>query len=247
MRVASRSPDVQIITLEWPSAEPPGPAASLHRGRSRRRAAHLWSVRQREGRIGRGSRGNMHYATFGDRHDPVWQGARLRRGRRAHFQGRAVRRPDRRRESLAAREGSHSLGRRVPGVDLRRQLPSAAARLGERADIPLSVDRRLAERGHAQGEHLDVEPHRQAAGHVLHPWRRLHVRVGVRAGLAGWRADGASSRRRLGDREPSVECARLPRRLRARRRRLCRFGQRRHDRPRGGAPVGTRQHCELRR
>ena len=191
--------------------------------------------------------GIVQHAPFGHRHDSVWQGARLRRGRRAHVQGRAVRRPDRRRESLAAREGSHSLGRRVPGVDLRRQLPPAAARLGERADIPLSVDRRLAERGHAQGEHLDVEPHRQAPGHVLHPWRRLHLRVGVRAGLAGWRADGASSRRRLGDREPSAQCARLPRRLRARRLRLRRFGQRRHDRPRGGAPVGTRQHRELRR
>src|SRR5690242_4088019 len=34
---ALKETDVHIITLEWPSAEPPGTAASLHRGRSRGR------------------------------------------------------------------------------------------------------------------------------------------------------------------------------------------------------------------
>ena len=130
MRVASKETDVQIITLEWPSAEPPGAAASLHRRRSRGRDAHIWCVRRHEGRTGRGSRRSVLHAPFGRRDHAVWQGARLRRGRRAHVQRRAVRRPDRRRESVAAGEGSHSLGRRVPSVDLRRQLPPAPARLG---------------------------------------------------------------------------------------------------------------------
>ena len=54
--------------------------------------------------------------------------------------------------------------------------------------VPLPVDRRLAERGHAEGEHLDAEPDRLAAGDVLHPRRRLLVRLGLRAGVAGRRA-----------------------------------------------------------
>ena len=192
-------------------------------------------------------RGHVQHASHGGRDHAVRQGARLRRGRRAHLQGRAVRRPDRRREPLAAGEAADAVGRRIPRADLRRQLSAAPARLGERADVPLPVDGRLAERGHAQGEHLDAEPHRQASGDVLHPRRRLHVRLGLRAGLAGRRADGAAPRRRLGDRQPSPQHPRLPRPLRVRRPGLRRFGQRRHDRPGGGAPVGARQHRELRR
>ena len=37
-----------------------------------------------------------------------------------------------------------------------RQLPATPAHLDERTDVPLPVDRRLAERGHAEGEHLDA-------------------------------------------------------------------------------------------
>ena len=80
----------------------------------------------------------------------------------------------------------------LSGPDLRRQLSAAPARLGLRADLPLPVDGWLAERGHAQGEHLDAEPDRLAARDVLHPRRRLHLRLGLRAGVAGRRADGAA-------------------------------------------------------
>ena len=84
-------------------------------------------------------------------------------------------------------------------------------------------------------------------GDVLHPRRRLHLRLGLRAGVAGRRADGAAPRRRLGDRQPSPQHPRLPRPVRVRRAGLRRFGQRRHDRPGRGAPVGPRQHRQLRR
>ena len=113
--------------------------------------------------------------------------------------------------------------------------------------LPVPVDGWLAERGHAQGEHLDAEPDRLAARDVLHPRRRLHLRLGLRAGVAGRGADGAAPRRRLGDGQPSAQHPRLPRPVRVRRAGLCRLGQRRHDRPGRGAPVGPRQHRELRR
>ena len=45
----------------------------------------------------------------------------------------------------------------------------------------------------------------------------FHVRLGLRAGLAGRRTDGAAPRRRLGDRQPSPQHPRLPRPLRVRR------------------------------
>ena len=112
-----------------------------------------------------------------------------------------------------------AVGRRVACPHLLGELSAAPARLAERADLPPAVDRWLAERGHAQGQHLDVEPDRQASRDVLHPRRRLHVRLGLRAGLAGRRADGAAPRRRLGDRQPSPQHPRLPRPLRVRRRR----------------------------
>ena len=131
------------------------------------------------------------------------------------------------------------LGRRAAGADLRRQLPAAPARLGQRADVPLPVDRRLAERRHAQGEHLDVEPDRQASRDGLPPRRRLLLRLGLRTGVAGRRADGAASRRRLGHRQPPPQHPRLPRRLRDRRPGLCRFRERRHDRSRRRARSGS--------
>ena len=83
-------------------------------------------------------------------------------------------------------------------------------------------------------------------GDVLHPRRRLHVRLGLRARLAGRGADGEAPRRRVGDRQPPPQHPRVPRPLRVRRAGVRRLGQRRHDRPGGRASVGPGQHRELR-
>ena len=103
------------------------------------------------------------------------------------------------------------------------------------------------ERGHAQGEHLDAQPDGQTPGDVLHSWRRLFLRLGLRTRLAGRGADGPASRRRVRDGQSPSQHPRILRRVLDRRVGVCRFGQRRDDRPGGGASLGSGQHRQFRR
>src|ERR1035438_5108630 len=105
---------------------------------------------------GHGGGGELQYAAIGRCEDAIREGARLCRGRRADLQRRPLWRQYRGREPVAPGQAALAVGRRVPGPYLWRQLPATPAHLDERTDVPLPVDRRLAERGHAEGEHLDA-------------------------------------------------------------------------------------------
>ena len=156
------------------------------------------------------------------------------------FQGDSVRSEYRRREPLASGQTSQTLGWRVSCTGVRRELPAAAARLhGGRTVVPLPVDRRLHERRYAQAERLDSLSNRQASRAGLLSRRRLHVRVGVRIGVAGRRPIGPASRRGFSHGESSPQSAGIPRPVRDRRRRIRGLGERRNDRPRRLAPLDS--------
>ncbi len=93
-----------------------------------------------------------------------------------------------------AGQAAYAMDGRVSGFGVRRELPAESASLDKhRADLPLRLGRRLAERRHAQAEHLDAQPDWQATGHVLHAWGRIQLRIVLRAALARGCADGAPS------------------------------------------------------
>ena len=88
---------------------------------------------------------------------------------------------------------------------------------------------------------------RQAAGDGLLSWRGFHLRLGLRAAVAGRRAVGPPSRRGLGHGESPAQPARISRCLRDRRLCIRGLGERRDDRPGRVAPLDPREHRELRR
>ena len=105
-------------------------------------------------------------------------------------------------------------------------------------------------RGHAHAQRLVARREgrwRQAAGVRVVPWRRLHDRLGQRAGLRR-RSAGAFRRRRRRHGQSSARRARLPGSRRCRRfRRIRRRGLRRAARSRRLAEMGAREHREFRR
>ena len=165
-----------------------------------------------------------------------------------HVQGCSLWPDDSRGEPLASGQAAGALDGRVSGAGLRSELPAEPAHLDEPgADVSLRLGRWLAKRGHAQAEHLDAQPDGQATRDVLHPRRRIQLRILLRTALARRRADGAASRRRAGLRQPSPQYPWVLRRLGDRRVCLRGFRKRWHDRSGGGAALGPREHRELRR
>ena len=153
--------------------------------------------------------------------DALRQDQRHHLVRCARIQRRAVRRVDCREESLEGAATARQLERRARMLRLRRDLAAGDHRSPLRiflADHVGPACRRHG-RGHAHAQRLVARREgrrRQAAGVRIVPRRRLHDRLGQRAGLRR-RSAGALRRRRRRDGQSSARRARLPGSRRCRR------------------------------
>ena len=125
-------------------------------------------LRQREDSRTPGT-GQCVNAANGDGEDAVRQGARVFGWRRVDVQRSSVWGNDGRGESMASGQAACAMGGRVSSLGIRSKLPADAASLDEhRADVSIRLGRRLAERGHAEAEHLDAQPDGKAARDARH-------------------------------------------------------------------------------